>query len=71
MQNRDVLVYVTSPVTATSGRLSCGSCTERIAKRMCGSSVSDAAGINKQEFDAYYSGSHTAYALKNHSRVAV
>ena len=63
MQNRDVLVYVTSPVRQLRG----GFHVEVVQKgspRDVWKSVSDAAGINKQEFDAYYSGSHTAYALR-------
>ncbi len=63
MQNRDVLVYVTSPVRQLRG----GFHVEVVQKgppKEVWSSVSAEAGINKREFDAYYSGSHTAYALR-------
>ena len=63
MQNRDVLVYVTSPVRQVRGGFHVGDIQQGTPKEVW-HSVSAEAGIDKQEFDAYYSGSKTAYALK-------
>lgn len=63
MQNRDVLVYVTSPVRQVRGGFRVGDIQQGTPKEVW-HSVSAEAGIDKQEFDAYYSGSETAYALK-------
>ena len=63
MKNRDVFIYVTSPVRQLRGGF-------RVEHVWSGSPeevwvlVSDKAGINKQDFDAYYEGRTTAYALK-------
>lgn len=63
MQNRDVLVYVTSPVRQLRGGFHVGLVRKGPPKEVW-NSVSSEAGINRREFDAYYSGSKTAYALK-------
>ena len=63
MKDRDVFIYVTSPVRQLRG----GFRVEHVwsgSPEEIWSLVSDMAGINKQDFDAYYAGRTTAYALK-------
>ena len=63
MQGREVFVYVTSPVMELQGGFRAGEVwigtPEEIWEAVAGS-----AGINKQDFDAYYTGQSIAYALE-------
>ncbi len=63
LNNREVLIYVTSPVRQLRGGF-------RIEYIWSGppetvwEEVSDKAGVSRQDFDAYYEGLTTAHALK-------
>lgn len=63
LENREVYIYVSSPVCALRGGF-------RIGQIWCGSPeevwsiVSGLASVEKQEFDAYYAGKAIAYALE-------
>lgn len=63
MKNRNVFVYVSSPVMELRGGF-------RVAQVWQGSpeyiwrEVSDLAGITRRDFDAYFEGSTIAYALE-------
>ena len=63
MENRDVYIYVSSPVQCLRGGF-------RVEHVWRGSpdeiwnEVSELASINKRDFDAYYAGRTIAYALK-------
>ena len=63
LENREVYIYVSSPVCALRGGF-------RVGRIWCGSPekiwsiVSDLASVEKQEFDAYYAGKAIAYALE-------
>ena len=62
-QNRDVFIYVTSPLRHLRG----GFRVEHVWKgtpKEIWEKVSDLAGIDKGDFDAYYHGKAVAYALK-------
>ncbi len=63
VKNQEVLIYVTTPVRQLRGGF-------RIEQVWSGppetvwEKVSDKAGVTKGDFDAYYEGVKTAYALK-------
>ena len=63
MENRDVFIYVTSPVRQLRGGFRVGHVwsgpPEEVWRR-----VSKLAGIHKRDFDAYYAGRTVAYALE-------
>ena len=63
MENRDVFVYVTSPVRQLRGGFRVGhvwsGTPEEVWKR-----VSGLAGVCKSDFDAYYAGRTVAHALE-------
>ena len=63
MEGRDVFVYVTSPIMQLRGGFRVGEVwtgtPEDIWKK-----VSEWAGVNKDDFDAYYAGQSIAYALE-------
>ena len=61
-EERDVYVYVTSPQMVLRG----GFCVDRVwrgSPEEVWRSVSTLAGIRRDDFDAYYEGATTAYAL--------
>ena len=63
MENRDVYIYVSSPIRQLRGGF-------RVGKVWSGSpedvwnKVSEFVGIDKRDFDAYYAGRTIAYALE-------
>ena len=63
MENRDVFIYVSSPVKQLRGGF-------RVGHVWCGppeeiwNEVSELASVDKRDFDAYYAGRTIAYALK-------
>ena len=63
LEGRDVFVYVTSPIRELRGGF-------RIGKVWIGApqdiweEVSELAGVNRDEFDAYYAGQPIAYAFE-------
>ena len=63
MENRDVFIYVTSPVRQLRGGFRVGQVwsgtPEEVWRR-----VSKLAGVHKRDFDAYYAGRTVAYALE-------
>ena len=63
MENRDVYIYVSSPVQRLRGGFRVGH-VWRGSPDEIWNEVSDLASINKRDFDAYYAGRTIAYALK-------
>ena len=63
MKNRDVYIYVSSPVQHLRGGFRVGH-VWRGSPDEIWNEVSDLASINKRDFDAYYAGRTIAYALK-------
>lgn len=63
MENRDVYIYVSSPVQRLRGGFRVGH-VWRGSPDEIWNEVSDLAKIDKQDFDTYYSGRTIAYALK-------
>ena len=63
MENRDVYIYVSSPVQRLRGGFRVGHVWRGSPDKIW-NEVSDLAKIDKQDFDAYYSGRTIAYALK-------
>ena len=62
-EDREVFVYVTSPIKVLRG----GFRVERVwmgKPEDIWTEVSELAGLNKEDFDAYYKGRKIAYALK-------
>ena len=63
MENRDVFIYVSSPVRQLRGGFRVGNVwsgtPEEVWKR-----VSKLAGVHKTDFDAYYAGRSVAHALE-------
>ena len=63
MRGRDVFVYTTTPVRVLRGRFTVGNVWTGTPEEVW-SSVSDKAGVEKPEFDAYYAGREVAYAFE-------
>lgn len=63
MENRDVFIYVTSPVRQLRGGFRVGRVWSGTPEEVW-RHVSKLAGIHKRDFDAYYAGRTVAYALK-------
>ena len=63
MENRDVYIYVSSPVQCLRGGFRVGY-VWRGSPDEIWNEVSELASIDKQDFDAYYAGRTIAYALK-------
>lgn len=63
MENRDVYVYVSSPIRCLRGGFRVGH-VWRGSPDEIWNQVSDLASIDKRDFDAYYAGRTIAYALK-------
>ena len=63
MENRDVYIYVSSPVQRLRGGFRVGH-VWRGSPDEIWNEVSDLASIDKRDFDAYYAGRSIAYALK-------
>ena len=63
MENRDVFIYVTSPVRQLRGGFRIGHVWSGTPKEVW-QQVSKLAGVRKRDFDAYYAGRTVAYALE-------
>ena len=63
MKNRDVYIYVSSPVRCLRGGFRVGHVWSGSPEEIW-NEVSDLASVDKQDFDAYYAGRTIAYALK-------
>ena len=63
MENRDVYIYVSSPVQRLRGGFRVGQ-VWRGSPDEIWNEVSELARIDKRDFDAYYAGRTIAYALK-------
>ena len=63
LENREVYIYVSSPVCALRGGFRVGQIWSGSPEEIW-SIVSDLASVEKQEFDAYYAGKAIAYALE-------
>ena len=63
MKNRDVYIYVSSPVQCLRGGFRVGHVWSGSPEEIW-NEVSDLASVDKQDFDAYYAGRTIAYALK-------
>lgn len=63
VEDREVLVYVSSPIRALRGGFRVGE-VWRGAPEEIWSIVSRFAGVNKRDFDNYYTGRDIAYALE-------
>ncbi len=63
MKGRDVFVYVTSPVMQLRGGFHVGEVFTGTPVEIW-NKISEDAGIEKSDFDAYYAGSNLACALK-------
>ncbi len=63
MENREVFIYVTSPVRQLRGGFRVGHVWRGTPNEVW-RQVSKLAGIRKRDFDAYYAGRPVAYALE-------
>lgn len=63
MTNRDVFIYVSSPVRKLRGGFRVGHVWRGTPQEVWGE-VSELAGVDKQDFDAYYAERSIAYALR-------
>ena len=63
MEDRDVFIYVSSPVRQLRGGFRVGQVWSGSPKEVW-NKVSEFAGIDKRDFDAYYAGRNIAYALE-------
>lgn len=63
MRGRDVFVYSTTPVRMLRGRFKVGKVWAGNPEEVW-SLVSDKAGVEKTDFDAYYAGRDVAYAFE-------
>ena len=63
LEDREVYIYVSSPVCALRGGFRVGQIWSGSPEEVW-SIVSDLASVEKQEFDAYYEGKAVAYALE-------
>ena len=63
MENRDVFIYVSSPAKQLRGGFRVGHVWKGSPEEVW-KEVSDLAGVDKQDFDAYYTGRSIAYALR-------
>lgn len=63
MENRDVFIYVTSPVRQIRGGFRVGQVWSGTPKQVW-RQVSRLARVDKRDFDAYYAGRTVAYALE-------
>ena len=63
MEGRDVFVYVTSPTMELRGGFRVGEVWTGTPQYIW-EKVSEWAGVNKEDFDAYYAGRSIAYALE-------
>ncbi len=63
MKGRDVFVYVTSPIMELRGGFRVGEVWTGTPQDIW-KKVSEWAGVNKDDFDAYYAGQSIAYALE-------
>lgn len=63
MENRDVFIYVTSPVRQLRGGFRVGHVWSGTPEEVW-RQVSKLAGVRKRDFDAYYAGRTVAYALE-------
>ena len=63
MEGRDVFVYVTSPIMELRGGFRVGEVWTGTPQDIW-KKVSEWAGVNKDDFDAYYTGQSIAYALE-------
>ena len=63
MEDRDVFIYVSSPVMELRGGFRVGQVWSGSPKEVW-NKVSELVGIDKRDFDAYYAGRTIAYALE-------
>ena len=63
MKGRDVFIYVTSPAMELRGGFRVGEVWSGTPEQVW-STVSGSAGVDKDDFDAYYAGRSIAYALE-------
>ena len=63
MKGRDIFLYVTSPVMELSGGFRVGQVWAGTPEEIW-SAVSSKAGLDKSDFDAYFAGQSTAFALE-------
>ena len=63
MKGRDVFIYVTSPVMELRGGFRVGQVWTGTPEEIW-ETVSDSAGVERHDFDAYYTGQSIAYALE-------
>ena len=63
MENRDVFIYVSSPIQQLRGGFRVGHVWHGSPEEVW-NEVSHLASVNKQDFDTYYAGRTIAYALK-------
>ena len=63
MENRDVFIYVTTPVRQLRGGFRVGQVWSGTPEEVW-RQVSKLAGVHKRDFDAYYAGRTVAYALE-------
>ena len=63
MEDRDVFIYVSSPVMQLRGGFRIGQVWSG-SPREVWNKVSELAGIDKRDFDSYYAGRTIAYALE-------
>ena len=63
IKNRDVFIYVSSPVKELRGGFRVGEVWEG-SPDFVWNKVSELATVNRQEFDAYFQGQAVAYALE-------
>lgn len=63
IENRDVFVYVSSPVMELRGGFSVGQVWSGSPEEIW-STVSDLAGVTRRTFNAYYAGQNIAFALE-------
>ena len=63
MAGRDVFVYVTSPIMELRGGFRVGEVWTGTPQYIW-DKVSESAGVNRDDFDAYYAGQSIAYALE-------
>ena len=63
VENRDVFIYVSSPARQLRGGFRVGHVWKGSPEEVW-KEVSDLAGVDKRDFDAYYTGRSIAYALR-------
>ena len=63
IEGRDVFIYVASPIKQLRGGFRVGE-VWRGSPEEVWNKISELAGVNKRDFDAYYAGCEIAYALQ-------